>query len=72
MVLHELHVFQWTARAVDQRHTVARLDRGVRGVWEDAPATAGADDHCFGGDRLNAARHQLDCDYTLYATVINE
>ena len=57
MVLHELHILQRPARSVDQRHAVARLDRGVRGIGKDAAAASGTDHYGLGGDGLNAAGH---------------
>ena len=55
MVLDELHVLERRAGAVGQRHPVAVLDGGVGGEREHLAATAGAEDHCTGGDRLDAS-----------------
>ena len=72
MILHELHVLQRPASAINQRHAIAGLDGGVGGVWEDATAAACADNHRFRSNRLNAAGHQFDRNYALHAAIVDE
>src|SRR5579864_8523912 len=52
MILDKLHVLQRTAGTIDQRHSVTGLDGRIGGVGKDSPASAGADNHRFGRDRL--------------------
>ena len=72
MVLDELHVLERRARVEGQRHAVAVLDVGVGGEGEDPAAAPGADDHGFGEDGLNAARHQLDGDDAARLAVVHQ
>ena len=60
VVLHELHVFQWHAGAVGQRHAVAGLDRAVGGEREHAPSTAAGDNHRIGAEKFHLTAAHLD------------
>src|SRR5437870_12408964 len=55
MVLHELHVFERSARLERQRHAIARLDAGVGGEGKNTPAPTSAQDHAVRRDGLNSA-----------------
>src|SRR5215813_9813521 len=72
MVLDELHVLEWDARVEGERHAVAVLDVRVGGERKNLATTAGADDHGFGEDGLNAAGHQLDGDHAARPAVVNQ
>ncbi len=72
MVLDELHVLERRASVEGQRHAVTVLDVGVGGERKDLAAATGADDHGFGKDGLNPARHQLDGDHAARLPVVNQ
>src|SRR5262249_23699895 len=69
MVLHELHVFQRSARLVSQGHAVSTADAGVGGERKDAPASPSTENPSFGRDGLHFARHKFQRNYALYLAI---
>ena len=72
MVLHELHVFERSAGAQGQGHTIAILDVGVGGEREDSPAASSAKDYRLRQNGLDFSRHDLDGHHTAHLSVIHQ
>ena len=72
MVLHHLHVEQRGARAVGQRHAVARAYEGVRARLEGPSDASGGENDGLGGDRPNLAGEHLHGDNAPALAVLHD
>ena len=50
MVLHHLHIHQWSASAIRKRHSVASANKRVGARLEHAAQSTGGHDDGFGSD----------------------
>jgi hypothetical protein len=72
VVLDKLHVLQRCAGSPGQGHAVPGVDVRVGGEGKDPSASAVRQDNGLRGDRVDAARGQLDGDDSLRAAVVDE
>ena len=72
VILHEFHVAQWHPMAIGQRHTVAGHDAAIGVLQKHPSGPAGGDDHRLGCHKHELAGRDLDCDYALTASVLDD
>src|SRR5579884_2398557 len=70
--LVHLHVFQWNAATIGNRHPVACAGKGVAGDFPGASIAAGGEHDGLRVEGMNLACANLQCDYTTGLTFINE
>ena len=72
MILNELHIFQWSARAIGQRHPIAGLNRGICSEAEYLAAAAGTQNNGLGGNRLDLSGGQFQRHHSLRAAIVHQ